>query len=138
MSIQSRFETQIFITVCFIIHLYQISKLSIFKIGACPLFYNQPHTKHFQDIPQTLLNNRYELVAFMLPDLTFILYLTKDSKTRKVHCRFLENWVRLFIPAQLFLSLNNTKKKIYANVPEVLNFNPKISIRKYPIFLQLV
>jgi hypothetical protein len=31
-------------------------------------------------------------------------------------------------------SLNNTKKKLYANVPEIFSFNPKMSIRKYPTF----
>ena len=28
----------------------------------------------------------------------------------------------------------NTKKRLYANVPEMPKFNPKISIQKYPIF----
>ena len=70
----------------------------------------------------------------MLPIPKFILYPTKDSKIHEIHGFFLENWVRLFIPAQLFFSLNNTKKKLHANVPEMFNFNPKISIRKHPIF----
>ena len=74
----------------------------------------------------------------MLPIPKFILYHTKDSKTGKIHCFLFENWVSLFIPAQLFFSLNNVKKKLYANVPEMFDFNPKISIWKYPIFLQLV
>ena len=69
----------------------------------------------------------------MLPAPKFILYLTKDSKTHKMQCFFIKHWVRLFLPAQLFFPLNNTKKKLYANVPEMFNFNPKISIQKYPI-----
>ena len=63
-----------------------------------------------------------------------IWYLTKDSKTGNIHCFFLENLTSLFIPAQLFLSQNNIKEKLYANIPEMFNFNPKISIQKYPIF----
>ena len=58
----------------------------------------------------------------------------KDLKTGKIYCFFLEDWVLLFIPAQLFFSLNNAKKKLYANVPEMFHLNSKISIRKYPIF----
>ena len=34
-----------------------------------------------------------------------------------------------FFPLQ-----NNVKKKLYANVPEMSNFNPKASIQKYRIF----
>ena len=69
----------------------------------------------------------------MLPVPEFILYLTKDSKTHKIHCFFFKNWVRLFISINFFFSLNNAKKKLYANVLEILKFNPKTNIRKYPI-----
>lgn len=62
----------------------------------------------------------------MLPVPKFILYFMKDIKTRKVHSFFLKNWVRFSIPALLFFPLNNTKKKVYASVPEMLNFNPKM------------
>ena len=34
-----------------------------------------------------------------------------------------------------FFSLNNTKKKMYANVLEMFSFDSKTSIRRYPIFL---
>ena len=33
----------------------------------------------------------------------------------------------------IFFLLNNIKKKLYDGVPEILNFNPKTSSRKYPI-----
>jgi hypothetical protein len=33
-----------------------------------------------------------------------------------------------------FIPQNNTKKKLYTNIPEMFNSNPKTSIRKYPIF----
>ena len=64
----------------------------------------------------------------------FILHPTKNSKTGKIHCFFLKNWVSIFIPVQLLLSLNNIKKKVHNNMPEMFNFNLKTSIRKYPIF----
>ena len=70
----------------------------------------------------------------MLPVRKFISYLMKYSKPRKIHYFFLENWASLFISTLLFFSLNNIKEKVYANVPEMLNFNPKTSIQKYPIF----
>ena len=63
-----------------------------------------------------------------------ILYLMEDSKRRKIHCFLLKNWVSPIILAQLSFSLNNTEKKLYANVPEIINFNSKTSIQKYPIF----
>ena len=48
---------------------------------------------------------------------------------------FPKNWTSFFISALLFFfSLNNTKKKSYFNVSEMLNFNPKTSNQKYPIF----
>jgi hypothetical protein len=34
-------------------------------------------------------------------------------------------YVQLFAPAQHFFLLNNAKKKLYANAPEIFNFNPK-------------
>jgi hypothetical protein len=46
---------------------------------------------------------------------------------------FLKNWVSFFISVPLFFSLNNTKKTLYANVPEMLKFDIRMSIRKYPI-----
>ena len=70
----------------------------------------------------------------MLPIPKFILYLMKDSKKDKIHYFFLENWVSLFIPALFFFSLNNAKKNLYANVPEMLTFILKTNIQKYPTF----
>ena len=70
----------------------------------------------------------------MLLIVRFILCLTKDSKVRKIHYFLLENRVSLFIPDLIFFPQINTKKKLYANVPEMSNFNPKTSILKYPIF----
>ena len=64
----------------------------------------------------------------------FILYLTKVSKARKIRCFLLKNWVSIFIPNLLFIPQNNTKKKLYANAPEMSNSKPKMSIRKHPIF----
>ena len=75
------------------------------------------------------------MAVSLLPVPENIFYFMKDSKRRKISYFFLENWVSLFISIQLFFfSLNKTKKKLYANVPEIFNFNPKTSIRKYPIF----
>lgn len=70
----------------------------------------------------------------MLPIPKFILFLTKNSKTGKIYCFFLKNCASLFIPNLLFFPLNNPKKKLYANVPEMCKFNPKMSNQKYPIF----
>ena len=64
----------------------------------------------------------------------FILYLTKNSKTGKIHCFFFIYRVSLFIPDLLFFPLNNPKRELYANAPEMHNFDLKTSIRKYPIF----
>jgi hypothetical protein len=64
----------------------------------------------------------------------FILYSTKVSKARKTQCFFLKNCVTLFISDILFFSQDNKKKKLYLNVPVMLNFNLKTSIQKYPIF----
>ena len=69
----------------------------------------------------------------MLPVPKFILYLTKGSKKLKIHCFFIKDWIKLFTSTQLFCSLNNTKKRLYVDVPEMLSFNPKMRSRKYPI-----
>jgi hypothetical protein len=37
------------------------------------------------------------------------------------------------VPAQFFYSLNNSKKGLYTNVPEIIAFNLKTSIHKYSI-----
>ena len=75
----------------------------------------------------------------MLPIPKSIIYLKKVSEIRKkcnVHYFFLKNWISFFILVlRFFFSLpNNTKKKSYASVSEMLSFNPKIIIQKYPIF----
>ena len=65
----------------------------------------------------------------------FILYTTKDSsEIGKIYFFLLENWVPLFICTQLYFSLNNTKKKLYTNEPEMLTFNPKTRFQKYSVF----
>ena len=78
---------------------------------------------------------KYILIdCIMLSVSKFVLYFMKDSEKGKIRCFLLENWDSLFIPAQLFFSLNNAKKNLYANVPDMPNFNSKTSIWKYPIF----
>jgi hypothetical protein len=72
----------------------------------------------------------------MLPIPKSIIYLKKVSEIRKkcnVHYFFLKNWILFFILVLLFFLPNNTKKKSYTSVPEMLSFNPKIIIQKYPI-----
>jgi hypothetical protein len=64
----------------------------------------------------------------------FILYLAKDSKIRKTRYFFFGNQVLLSSLFYFIFSLNDTKKKLYVNIPEMFNFNPKTSIQKYPIF----
>jgi hypothetical protein len=70
----------------------------------------------------------------MQPIPKHILYVIKNSKTGKIYSFFLKNWASLFISNLLFFSLNSIKVKLYFNVPEMSQFNPKTSIRKYPIF----
>ena len=81
-----------------------------------------------------IIQNKYRLAALCYLLLNLFYTSQKDSKTCKIFCFFLESWAYIFIPAQLFFSLNNTKKKLYINVPEMINFNPKISIWRYSIF----
>ena len=64
------------------------------------------------------------------------IYLMKYVKVRKICCfNFsLKAGPHFSFLFYFFFSLNNANKKIYANVPEMFNFNPKTSIQKYPIF----
>jgi hypothetical protein len=63
------------------------------------------------------------------------IYLMKYVKTRKLCCfNFsLKAGPHFSFLSYFFFSLNNANKKIYANVPEMFNFNPKTSIQKCPI-----
>ena len=73
-------------------------------------------------------------VAWLLFVSKFILFLIKNSKTGKIYYFFLKKWVSFFNTALLFFSLDNSEIVLYANVPKMFKFNPKISIQKYPIF----
>ena len=66
----------------------------------------------------------------MLPIPEFILRFKKEAKTHKIHHFFLKNWIPIFVHAELSFSLNNTKKKLHDNVPEMFKFNLKTSIQK--------
>ena len=69
----------------------------------------------------------------MLLVFTFKLYPTKDSNIGKTNA-FSLKIEPYFSSLLVFFPNNNTIKKVYASVPEMLSLNPKISIRKYPIF----
>jgi hypothetical protein len=49
-----------------------------------------------------------------------------NSIEQKVH------EIVLFLPNFFFFLLKNIKKKLYANIPEMFESNPKASIQKYP------
>ena len=68
----------------------------------------------------------------MLSILISFLFLTKDSKARKIHF-FSVKTGSGFSCLFNFCSLNDAKKKLHNNVPEMFGFNPKMSIWKYPI-----
>jgi hypothetical protein len=70
----------------------------------------------------------------MLPVLIFALYLLKSSKTDKIRCFFLKTGVHFSFLLPFFFLLDNTNKKLYADVPEMLDFSSKTNTRKYPIF----
>ena len=77
--------------------------------------------------------NRYKLV--MLCYLSrIILCLTKASKICKIYCFFLETESHFSSLIYFFFSQNSIKKKLYADLPEMFNSDPKTSIQKYPIF----
>jgi hypothetical protein len=93
---------------------------------------NQLLLKAFESLLSTFLN-KYKLVASCCL-IQKLFYISWDSKTRSYHCFFLKNWASLFTYALLFFLLNNTKKELYPNVPEMFYSNLKTSIQKYPIF----
>jgi hypothetical protein len=57
----------------------------------------------------------------------------KNSKTVKLTAFFLKTVPRFSSIIYFFFPLNNSKKALYANVPEMFKFNPKIIIPNYPI-----
>jgi hypothetical protein len=75
----------------------------------------------------------------MLSFLQLIYISQKKLQICKIRSFLSRKWVRLFISAQLFIlaqllcSLNNSKKKLYANISEMLRFNSKTRFQKYPI-----
>ena len=77
--------------------------------------------------------NRYELVTLYYIFLN-LFYISRKTHKQVNYCFFHKNWVSLFISAKLSFPLNDIKKTIYSNVPEMLNFDQKTSIQKYPIF----
>ena len=67
----------------------------------------------------------------------FTLYISKVSKAGKFYYFFLENWISLFIPAQLSFLLKSAKKILYGHVLELFNLNPKSRFRKISYLYQL-
>ena len=59
----------------------------------------------------------------------FIFYVPQESqKSRKVHLFFLKTGSHFSTLFYFFFSLNNTKKKLYINAPEMFIYNSKTSI----------
>jgi hypothetical protein len=110
-----------------------LSLRKICTIGACDIFHTKHRTKYLLKYAPNTARNTW-IGHIMLPVPELILCPLKASKTSKIHCFFPKNWASLFIPNLFFSPLYNPKKTSYANVPEIIKFNPKPSIQKYPIF----
>ena len=85
-----------------------------------------------------MLLNIYELVMLCYLSLGLFHVSQKLQKYVKFTAFFLKTESHFSSLICFFFLQINVKKKIYANVPEMSNFNQKTSIQKYPIFLQLV
>jgi hypothetical protein len=69
----------------------------------------------------------------MLPKLN--LFFTSRKTQKQV--KFIAFSLKIgpcFHPSSTFFSQKNHNKTFYVDMPEMLKFNPKISIQKYPIF----
>ena len=88
-------------------------------------------------IPGKLIELKYLATTKIYNALCYLLlnlfYNPRKTQKRVKFITLSLNRVSLFIPALLFFSLNNTKKKLCSNIPEMFRFNPEISIQKCPI-----
>ena len=84
-------------------------------------------------LPWTLAN-KYELAALCCLFLSLYYISRKTQKQVKFIALSLKIGPHFSFLIFFFFSLNNAKKKLYVNVPEMLNFNLKKSIQKYLIF----
>ena len=69
---------------------------------------------------------RHSLLPYLNYDFRYI-YI------REYNTIFFLNSAPTFKPCSIFFSLYNIKKILYADVPEIFNFNPKTRFWKYPI-----
>ena len=106
----------------------------ISKIGHATFFIVNIGLSTFQEMSTDTAKNLWiGRITLSIPE--FILYLTKDKKRIKFNTFSLKT--RSDFSSLLnvfFFSLNNKEKALYVNAPEMLDFNPKTSIRKDPIF----
>ena len=93
---------------------------------------SNPILNTFYDISYILLN-RYALVAVRYLFLNLFCISQKTQNYVKFTAFFLKKWILFFTPTQLLFLLDNAKKKLYANVPEMVNFHSKTCSQKYPI-----
>ena len=109
---------------------YYGQKLGLFTITNLILttFYIYPK-------PQTLLINRYQLVMLYYLSLD-LFYVSRNLQKYviKFTAFFLKTESHFSSLIYFFFLQINTKKKLYANIPEIPKSNPKTSIQKYPIF----
>ena len=76
----------------------------------------------------------YGLIALFYLPLTLFFISRMSQKYIKLTNFSLKIGSHFSSLIDLFFLQINIKKKLYSNVPEMSNFNPKTSIQKYPIF----
>jgi hypothetical protein len=68
----------------------------------------------------------------LFPFLNLFYILRKIQKQVKFTAVSLKAEPHFSFLLNFFFSLDNAKKKLYADIPKIINFNPKASIQKYP------
>jgi hypothetical protein len=90
------------------------------------------------DLPFYTLDTAKQIwIGHIIPHmskLTLYLISYQRFKNTKKSLLFLERLGPTFHPYSTFSPLDNTKKKLYVNVPDMLTFNLKTSVFKYLIF----
>ena len=98
-----------------------------------PFSMTNPILNNFWYIPYTL-QSIYKSITLCYLFLSLFYIPPKAQKLMKFTTFPLKTRSHFSFLIHFFFLLNNTKKTLYANVPEMFSFNPNISNQKYPIF----